>query len=693
MEKIANGIWKIRLGSPEEHTPVTLLKADIQQESLNRLTQVDISPFTDEQVKFKILKRGCVVEIPMKTDEDIYGFGLQLYSVDQVGKKKCIRVNSDPIADTGDSHAPVAFYVSTGGYGVYVDTSRYVSFYCGTNVKKGVSKGRVEERKEHKEFSENALYAVKQAKEDRAVLIDVPVAEGVDIYIFAGPDIRTAVQRYNLFSGGGCLPPAWGLGVWYRCYGGSVESDVYRLAEEMRNTNMPVDVLGLEPGWHSHSYSCSYKWDEIRFPDPDTMLSDLNNMNYKVNLWEHLFVHPTAEIYDKLMDYSGDYEVWNGLVPDFTLKEAKNIFAEHHGKNLIDKGVLGFKLDECDNSDFNQSSWSFPNCTQFPSGLDGEQMHNMIGSLYQKTLLGAFEERNKRTLSQVRSSGALSSSLPFVLYSDLYKHREFIRGVATAGFSGLLWSPEVRSCISGEDLIRRVQSVIFSPHALLNCWRILNPPWKQVDLNKNLAGEFMENWENIQALCRKFFEIRMSLLPYLYSSFARYQHEGLPPFRAMVMDYPEDPNTYQLDSQYMMGDSILAAPMVLEDGTQRKVYLPKGEWYDFWTNEVYKGGKFYDVKAEIDRIPVFVKSGTTLPYAKPVQCVTRDTIFDITVRCYGDECRDFELYEDDGFTFDYKKGIYNKVLLKWNHDGKHEVLRRGNYKGLKYNVFSWEIIK
>ncbi|MCX7727122.1 MAG: AAA family ATPase, partial [Chitinispirillaceae bacterium] len=188
------------------------------------------------------------------------------------------------------------------------------------------------------------------------------------------------------------------------------------LAEEFRKTGMPVDVFGLEPGWHSHSYSCSYKWDEVRFPKPEKMLQDLNKLNYKVNLWEHVFVHPTADFYEELMDYAGEYEVWNGLVPDFSLEKSRNIFSEHHGRELIDKGVSGFKLDECDNSDFNASSWSFPNTTRFPSGMDGEQMHNMIGLLYQDTLLGAFKERNRRTLSQVRSSGALASSLPFVLY-------------------------------------------------------------------------------------------------------------------------------------------------------------------------------------------------------------------------------------------------------------------------------------
>lgn len=690
MEKIANGIWKLSFGKPETITPACLLEPRIRHDFLNELACPAISPIGAENIIFKTTTRGCVVELPLKRTENIYGFGLQLYSLNQLGKKKLIRVNSDPLADTGDSHAPVPFYVSTAGYGVLIDSARYLTFYCGTNPKKGASRATVAKRKEHVEFSENALYAVKQASEDRTVIIEVPAVAGVDLYLFAGPDIKTAVQRYNLFSGGGCLPPLWGLGVWYRAYGGSKEADVYRLAQEFRKSGMPVDVFGLEPGWQSHSYSCSYQWDDQRFPNPGKMLADLSQMDYKVNLWEHLFVHPTAKIYSELMDYSGDYEVWGGLVPDFAISKTREIFGRHHSREFIDQGVSGFKLDECDNSDYNPSNWSFPDCTQFPSGMDGEQMHNLIGLLYQETLLAEYQKRNQRTLGQVRSSGALASSLPFVLYSDLYKHREFIRGVATAGFSGLLWAPEVRDAVSGFDLVRRVQTVVFSPQALLNCWRIPNPPWINVNLEQNLAGEVMPDSEAIQDLCRKFFEVRMGLLPYLYTSFAKYYLEGIPPFRALVMDYPEDPDTHQVDNEYLMGDAMLVAPMVLEDNFSREVYLPEGDWYDFWTNRIYPGRNSYLIESPLDRFPVFIKAGTLLPYAKPVQSVTKDTCFEITVRSYGKDCCEFTLYEDDGFTFDYSKGHFNLVHLRLGSDGSGQIVREGNFEGRRYQITAWQ---
>ncbi len=146
--------------------------------------------------------------------------------------------------------------------------------------------------------------------------MEVPDSHGVDVYLFAGPTMREAVQRYNLFSGGGPLPPRWGLGFWYRCYGNFSQDEVLGLADELRREKIPCDVLGLEPGWQSHSYSCSFVWSD-KFPDPAGMISRLNESGYKVNLWEHAFTHPTSPLHSALLPYSGDYEVWDGLVPDF----------------------------------------------------------------------------------------------------------------------------------------------------------------------------------------------------------------------------------------------------------------------------------------------------------------------------------------------------------------------------------------
>lgn len=670
MQQIAKGIQKITFGTPEQYTPEYFRQFSVKKEEIERIPVSRSSGITEEKIHWKKTKRGITVTLPMETREDIYGFGLQLQGFNQAGRRRYVKVNSDPVANTGESHAPVPFYISSAGYGLFVNTFRYTTFLCGTNSEKGQSAGMTSENEPHEEFSEAAIYALKRAKEERKVIIEIPAAEGIELYLFEG-NIPEVVQRYNLFSGGGCVPPMWGLGMWYRIYGGSDEKTLGKLAEQFREEEIPMDVLGLEPGWHSHSYSCTYKWSYL-FPHPDEMIEKMSEQGYKLNLWEHLYVYPKAPFYKELLPYSGDYEVWNGLVPDFATKEASELFENYHRDTFVKKGIAGFKLDECDNSDYNPSNWAFPDSTEFPSGMDGEQMHLAIGTLYQNLIYRIYRKENRRTYSQVRSSGALAAPLPFILYSDLYDHKQFIRGVVNSGFSGLLWCPEVRDCANGDDLLRRLQTVVFSAHALINSWRIPSPPWKQTDIEKNLAGEIMDTADYYTEECRKLFALRMSLLPYLYSAFAEYSRTGKPPIRALVLDYPEDMEARMVDDEYLFGDSMLVCPLTYEDGTSRKVYLPQGRWYNFFTREEAEGGQMFEIHAAYDEIPVFVKDGAIIPLAKPVMHVDKDTVFEMTVKKFGEADGRFVLYEDDFDTFTYEEK--QKQIIIEKHPGSELMI-------------------
>lgn len=169
------------------------------------------APFTESDIRQAVTRRSLTLELPLEPGEDIYGLGLQLKSFRQTAKKKLLRPNSDPASDTGDSHAPVPFYVSTKGYGILVDTARYAAFHCG-NCK------QVDGPQDKAGFMSGGTAVGHWEIKDGSgnMLIDIPAAEGVDLYIFAGENLRDAVCRYNLFSGGGALPPLWGLGVLYR---------------------------------------------------------------------------------------------------------------------------------------------------------------------------------------------------------------------------------------------------------------------------------------------------------------------------------------------------------------------------------------------------------------------------------------------------------------------------------------------
>ena len=677
--EVLPGVWRFTFGESEKITPVKTRHYPPASEGLAKLPKLADCPLT---ATAGVSGCGVLVHVPLANGEMIYGLGLQFQSFQQRGLKKKLRVNADPAMDTGDSHAPVPFYVTTRGYGVLIDTARYATFYLGdTKLKPRGTNG--EPRSNSAE-----------------VLVEVPVAAGADVYVFGGPSLREAVQRYNLFSGGGPLPPRWGLGFWYRGQSDYTQTNVLDLATEFRQRRIPCDVLGLEPGWQTHAYSCSFVWSK-KFPAPADMLRELNDLHFHLNLWEHAFVHPSSPIYAALSPLSGNYEVWGGLVPDFLQPQARSIFADFHAREHVALGVAGYKGDECDNSDFT-GGWSFPEVSRFPSGADGEQMHSLFGLRYQDALTQAFDQRQQRTYGLVRSSGALAAPYPYALYSDLYSHRQFVHSIPQAGFCGLLWAPEVRDSANPTELLRRLESAAFSPLAMINAWYLYNPPWKQVNRQENNAGHFADGWEKTEAQCRSVMELRMKFIPWLQAAFVRYHREGLPPFRALVMDFPNDEKSRAVDDEYIMGDGLLVAPIIVGDRSReaprrssaaetahpegtRSVYLPPGDWQDFWTNAKYRGGQEIEVHVPLEQIPLFVPSGTILPLAEPTLHTDDPNSRHLTALVFGNGSRAATLYEDDG-AFAPKVATNT---LSWD-DGKKSGTLSGGGGPFSCQVVEWK---
>lgn len=691
-EWVAPGIWRIRFGKPESFTPTHFRSAAMDRTGLATMPYSHSSPLSAGKITFRASDRGCSLLWPMDPRESIYGFGLNTKLFDmtqarggQAGRRIFLKPTDSPENDLGESHAPVPFYVSSKGYGVFVDTARFSSFYTGDVSPTG---DPLEANKDEAQTTTTALYAAR-AHRVKKMLVDVPAARGVDVYVFAGPTMLEAVQRYNLFSGGGAVPPLWGLGVQYRGYARFGADDTLTLAARLRADHIPCDVWGVEPGWQSQTYSCSFVWNTGHFPDPDGFLQKMRAMGYRLNFWEHAFTHPSSPIYEELKPWSGDYHVWNGLVPDFATSKGRKIFLKQNNAVLFDKQVEGVKLDECDYQPESATPWSFPPASKFPSGLDGELMHSLFGELYQQTMLEPYREKGLRTWGLARNSQALASPLPYVVYSDSYDHRCYVRGLVNEGFSGLLWTPEVRDAASIEDLYRRLETVIFSPDALINAWFIQNPPWYQVNRDKNNHGEFMPEREAATDAVRKLLQLRMSFIPYLYSAFNEYHSTGKPPIRALVLDWPDDKNAREVDDEFMFGDSVLVAPMFTGEN-QREVYLPSGDWYDFWTHTKLSGKTAIEATNGVEQIPLFIKGGTLLPLAEPVESIKPDTCFDVTVNIIGRKPSDFTLYEDDGVTSAWMHGEQNQIRLHAD-GGNHSAVRQGNYHGPdRFKITGWK---
>ncbi len=662
--KLYNGIEKLRFGTPEDGVPSRqMFVKPPRREAIEAMPQAANTP-APEAIRFTVTSRGCRLEIPLAPGEDIYGLGLNLKSLRHTGKKRTLRVNSDPATDTGDSHAPAPLYFSSAGYGVLIDTARYATFYCGGNELLDSGDDVPPDDPNRILLTEAELYAAR--KTSAPMVIDIPAAGGVDVYFFSGPTLLDAVRRYVLFCGGGAMPPEWGLGCWYRTCGTSDAAGVDAMSAELREKQIPCDVLGLEPGWQSKTYSCSFRWSQERFPEPEKLISKLRERGYHVNLWEHLFTHPTSPIYEDLKPYAGDFKVWKGLVPDLTLPPAAKIFADYHAKNFTSKGISSFKLDECDNSDFIASPWSFPECSQFPSGLDGETMHSMLGMLYMETITRASRQSGIRGYGSVRNAHAFAPPQPYVLYSDLYDHAEFIRGVTSCGFSGMLWTPELRHARSPEDYLRRLEAMVLSPQMLLNIWSMPHPPWRQLQQEKNIAGEFYppEEQARLEEATRRILELRMQFIPYLYEAFAEYHDFGTPPFRALAMDYPDEPAMRGIDYAWMAGDRLLVVPF-RAGMTELDMPLPPGEWFDFYTGECHRNHVM--LRPAHDQLPILVRGAAVVPLAEPVLFVADKMKFHLKRKCFGINPRPAKLFADDGCSFAFENDsarYYGEVSAK-----------------------------
>jgi len=686
-KEIAPGVIKLEKGEIDTFTPYSLFGGKPIIEAMKSLPTAKL-PFDTEEVQIKITDRGCLIEVPLEDYEQIYGFGLQFETFGQRGLRKRPIVNDNPLNGLGYTHAPQTFYVSTKGYGILVNTARYTTFLCGSNQKTRQSMQSTEVRKPISTTTED-LY--KNRSNGDKVFIDVPGAKGIEVFIITGPELLDVVKRYNLLSGGGCLPPMWGLGFKYRVKGDATQDSVMRFANYFRNNNIPCDVLGLEPGWQTATYSCSYIWNKERFPQHKEMLTRLQEKGYKVNLWEHAYVHPTSPIRKELEPYSGDFLVWNGLVPDFIKPEAHKIFTDYH-RTLIDEGISGFKLDECDNSNisFASATWCFPDLTQFPSGIDGEKMHQIFGSLYVNAMDSIYRAKNTRAYQDYRSSGMFMSPRSAVLYSDTYDPKEYIQALCNSAFGGLLWCPEVREAHSAEDFFHRLQTVILSPQAMVNAWYLQYAPWLQFDRGKNERGEFLPEAKQYEEYARTLINLRMELIPYLYTAFRTYQQEGIPPFRPLLMDDPKDERLRTISDQYMIGNGMMAAPLY-ENKKSRKVYFPEGVWYNFNTNEKYEGNREYEITTELNQLPLYVRQGTLLPLAEPVPYINTQTVFNLNCKIYGTPTATCQLFEDDGVSYDFQKGQFNQVTLN-AAKGKVKLTRTKGCKIKRYQLKGYEFI-
>ncbi|MFL5811821.1 MAG: TIM-barrel domain-containing protein, partial [Flavisolibacter sp.] len=460
----APGVWKGTVGKPEAYD---LIKASGAKPNVTAIGKMTKSPFPISKTDIVATVRDgkTYLRFPLNKEEQLYGFGLNFQTVHQRGKILQLHVDHYGGKDNGRTHAPTPFYVSSNGYGVFVNSARYLNVYAGTTVRKDSKESPVEKDRNTDKTWSSRPYS-------DAVEILVPAA-GVEFYVFAGPTTLDAIRRFNLFNGGGVLPPRWGLGFTQRVKSMYTSEEVEAEAKAFEEKGYPLDFIGLEPGWQSRSYPGTFEWDKERYPEPATFVKRMLDQRIRLNLWINPYVSKQASFYKQIAAYTGSHTVWVGAVPDFNTKQARDIFFNQLKKNQVDLGVSGYKIDEVDGYDY----YLWPDVATFPSGVSAEQMRQTFGMLAMRYSAEMFHQKNQRTYGLVRANNGGGVSFPYVIYNDYYNHEDFITALINSGFAGVLWTPEVRASKTGEEWLRRFQSNVFSPMAMINAWSSGTKPW------------------------------------------------------------------------------------------------------------------------------------------------------------------------------------------------------------------------
>ncbi|MCK9641462.1 MAG: DUF5110 domain-containing protein [Prolixibacteraceae bacterium] len=685
--EVAPGVWKTIVGVPDKFDLLNAAGAQPNMEALTKLGKAGL-PLAENGIVADVSEGRTFLRFPLVKGEQLYGFGLNFKTVQQRGKILQLHVDHYGGTDNGRTHAPVPFYVSDRGYGVFVNSARYITVYAGTAVRRDSPEAPTpRDRNTDKKWSSQPY--------SDAVEMVVPTT-GTEIYLFAGPTPLDAVRRFNLFNGGGCLPPRWGLGFTQRVKSLFTADQVIEEARAFAEKGYPLDFIGLEPGWQSKSYPCTFEWDKTRFPDPSGFVKTMKGMGIRLNLWTNPYVSPESPIYQQIKPLTGSHTVWGGAVADLTMPEAQKIMVGQMAKDQVSIGISGYKIDECDGYD----RWLWPDVAKFPSGNSAEQLRQTYGVLLQKMTTDLYRQQNCRTYGLVRASNAGSSSFPYVIYNDYYSHEDFITALINSSFAGVLWTPEVRGSKTGEEWVRRMQTVCFSPMAMINAWSDGTKPWSFPEVEKEVKAIAL---------------LRMQLMPYFYSEFAKYHFEGTPPFRAMNLEpgfgskqsaelknanLIENPYleavSKEVKDQYMAGEYLLVAPL-FKGQNERSVILPKGKWFDFYTGKLAGDGEVIKVAAGLDNIPVFVRDGGIVPMMPAMMhAPAAGQKVDLEIRYYGSMAGSYLLYDDDGETFDYEKGAFSwrKITVSLDKKGKMQGVISKAEKGKPDNIgtITWKIM-
>lgn len=596
---------------------------------------------TDEKLPLaKLLKTefteaGALVEFDLFDDsEDWIGFGDQtrerLYH--RGHKANC---NVSNVA----SYIPVPFFMSTRGYAILVNTTYHTIFDMGCT------------------------------KKNRFCWFDK--SNQVDFYIWRGKDFKDLLHTYTLLTGTPELPPKWSFGLWYIARTQADDAEVMNDARNFREHNIPCDVIGLEPGWMDtvYDYTVNKNWSKERFPLPDwqkkcehTFIKALKRMGYKLELW-------------LCNDYDLSFEEERRIGND-PLNQEKHVpvfceDAEHdehfnrpmfldkltvpeepwfkHLEKFVDWGADFFKQDGA------SQVATHPDRLWRGNGMLDKEMHNLYPLLYSRQMNEGFAKHtNRRALVFTVAGWTGFQHYCGTWTGDTGGRIETIGAMLNTSCAGHSWSTNDMEVAQAEG----IHFGYLLPWSQINSWTYFRMPWLQ--------------GEHLLKMHKYYSQLRSRLIPYIYSSAYYSSISGMPMLMPLTLEFQSDPECRSIMHEYLLGESLLVTAY------KHNIYLPEGEWLDFWTGKTYSGKQHIEsFQWPSDRGGgLFLRSGAIVPMGKVMSYTSESVTDSLELAVYpgSAEHSEFAYYEDDGITFAYRDGKFAVSKYTLDRTGNGWVL-------------------
>lgn len=519
----------------------------------------------------------------------------------------------------------------------------------------------------------------------------------MNYYFIYGPQMEDVVANYTDLTGKPHqLPPLWALGFHQCKWSYYPESKVKEITKTFRDLKIPCDAIYLDIDY-MEGFRC-FTWNKEYFPDPKRMVKELADDGFKtvVIIDPGIKVDKDYSVFQEALenDYfckraDGPYmkgKVWPGecYFPDFTKKKVRDWWSDLYKELIEDIGVKGVWNDMNEPAVMEVPNKTFPDDVRHD--YDGNPCsHRKAHNIYGMQMARATYQGVKKYVYPKR---------PFVItraaYSGTQRYTSTWTGDNVATWEHL-WIANIQAqrlamsgfSFAGSDIggfAEQPQGELFTRWIQLGVFH----PFCRVHSSGEHGNQ--EPWafdEDVTNIVRKFIELRYQLLPYLYTTFWKYVDEGIPMLKSLVLFDQDDIHTHYRTDEFVFGDKILVCPILEANSRGRRMFLPRGNWYNFWTNEFVKGGKELWVDADIDSMPIFIKEGAIIPKYPVQQYVGEKIIEQVTLEVYYKEGKEESLLFDDAHDgYDYTKGRYSLRTFKLN--GKSNELIIQQHKEGKY---------